>query len=83
MTSPIDRILARALLNPTPPIDFEAAEARLAARHAHPGGAPPQERPATGPADRRVAGARRRARTSGWRRICTPCARRSSPGPTP
>ncbi|MGW7658106.1 hypothetical protein ACWGJ7_40520, partial [Streptomyces tendae] len=45
MTSPIDRILARALLNPTPPIDFEAAEARLAARHANPGGAPPQERP--------------------------------------
>ncbi|MBU3865147.1 hypothetical protein KN815_14025 [Streptomyces sp. 4503] len=45
MTSAIDRILARALLNPTPPIDFEAAEARLAARHADPDGAPPQERP--------------------------------------
>ncbi|MBO3676991.1 hypothetical protein [Streptomyces sp. NEAU-YJ-81] len=45
MTSAIDRILARALLNPTPPIDFEAAEARLAIRHADPGGAPPQERP--------------------------------------
>ncbi|AEM86080.1 hypothetical protein [Streptomyces violaceusniger] len=45
MTSAIDRILARALLNPTPPIDFEAAEARLAIRHADPGGAPPRERP--------------------------------------
>ncbi|MCG0290510.1 hypothetical protein [Streptomyces sp. PSAA01] len=45
MTSAIDRILARALLNPTPPIDFEAAEARLAIRHADPGGAPLQERP--------------------------------------
>ncbi|MFD5388430.1 hypothetical protein ACFWMG_26520 [Streptomyces sp. NPDC127074] len=45
MTSAIDRILARALLNPTPPIDFEAAEARLAARHADPDGAPPRERP--------------------------------------
>ncbi|OPF73166.1 hypothetical protein VT50_0228925 [Streptomyces antioxidans] len=45
MTPSIDRILARALLNPTPPIDFEAAEARLAARLAGPGGTPPQERP--------------------------------------
>ncbi|MEU2210320.1 hypothetical protein AB0B95_14005 [Streptomyces hygroscopicus] len=45
MTSPIDRVLARALLNPTPPIDFDAAEARLAARLAHPGGAPLHERP--------------------------------------
>ncbi|WP_413100336.1 hypothetical protein [Streptomyces sp. Inha503] len=45
MTPPIDRILARALLNPTPPIDFEAAEARLAARHTNPGHIPPQERP--------------------------------------
>ncbi|MCQ8831591.1 hypothetical protein [Streptomyces malaysiensis] len=55
MTSPIDHILARALLNPTPPIDFEAAEARLAARHADPGGAPPHERPPQHP--RGTAGA--------------------------
>ncbi|MEV6129449.1 hypothetical protein AB0M05_21895 [Streptomyces violaceusniger] len=56
MTSAIDRILARALLNPTPPIDFEAAEARLAIRHADPGGAPPQERPPQ-PAQRTSAAA--------------------------
>ncbi|MDW6062655.1 hypothetical protein SAZ11_37295 [Streptomyces sp. FXJ1.4098] len=44
MTSHIDHVLARALLNPTPPCDLAAAEARLAARLAD--GSP--DRPATG-----------------------------------
>ncbi|MGW3570458.1 hypothetical protein ACWDSL_42450 [Streptomyces sp. NPDC000941] len=52
MTLLIDHVLARALLNPTPPPDIAAAEARLAARLAD--GSP--DRPATADGRDAVAG---------------------------